>query len=133
MRVTMGILAALLLFLSLAACPTVNKTVTQPPSEAGVGGQLISRQIDDHTWRLYWPYGTFFEDSQTAEDYLLFRAATLTVEKGFDWFSIAGQHVQMFTGTAPVDVLGTYDARQVMKFVGPRVLPQRPDAGGPSG
>ena len=92
---------------------------------------MISRQIDEHTWRIYWPLETTFEDTLTQEDYFLFRVAMLTVEKGFDWFSISGQHVQMFTGTAPVEVLGTYDARQVMKFVGPRVVAQPMDAGTP--
>src|ERR1700722_13397079 len=107
------------------ACVRMNRTVTPPPSAAGIGGQIISRQIDDHTWRIYWADTVLpFEDRQTEEDYFLYRAAELTVEKGFDWFSIAGQHVQMFKGLAPADVLGTYNARQVMKFVGPRVLPQ---------
>ena len=115
--------------LLLAGCYTINQTMVPPPSEDGIGGHLISRQIDDHTWRIYWAYDQGFADAVTQEDYLLYRVAALTVEKGFDWFSIAGQHVQMFAGTAPPDVLGTYDARQVMKFVGPRVLPPRVDAG----
>ncbi len=118
------LIVGLTLLLS-AACVRMNRTVTPPPSANGIGGQIISRQIDDHTWRIYWADTVLpFEDRQTEEDYFLYRAAELTVEKGFDWFSIAGQHVQMFKGVAPADVLGTYDARQVTRFVGSRVVLQ---------
>ena len=96
-------------------------------------GTIISRQIDDHTWRIYWADTVLpFEDRQTAEDYSSTVPRRLTVAKGFDWFSIAGEHVQMFKGVAPADVLGTYDARQVMQFVGPRVLPPGATAPRPS-
>jgi hypothetical protein len=113
----------------LGGCVPIYRTAVLPPSEDGPGGHLVSRQIDDHTWRVYWDGDQSFIDGVTQEDFFLYRVAALSVEKGFDWFSVTGQHVQMFTGTAPPDVLGTYDARQLMKYVGPHILPKASPAG----
>ena len=116
-------LFALALAFTLSGC-IAWRTQTPPDTLDGVGGPITARQIDDHTWRIYWSGADLFEDEPTREDYFLYRAAQFTVQQGFDWFSITGQHVQMFKGIPPPDVLGTYDARTLMQFVGPRVVPK---------
>lgn len=82
---------ALIMLVSLAACaaPTPYQ-----PANGGYG--YAEQQIEDNRYRV-----TFAGNADTPRDvvqnYLLFRAAEITLETGHDWFTTGGQNVERST------------------------------------
>jgi hypothetical protein len=73
--ITAGIVATL-----LGGCAT-----TYQPK--GLSGGFSEIALDSTTWRVSFD-GNGYSDRGTIEAYLMFRAAELTNEKGFDWFTL---------------------------------------------
>jgi hypothetical protein len=81
-----GVAVAILLAAGLAACATPT------PYQPNVRGQTTSGgyselQIEPNRFRVNFA-GNSLTSRETVEGYLLFRAAELTVQQGYDWFSI---------------------------------------------
>lgn len=75
--------------LALAACATA--TPYQPVSRGGYG--YADAKIEDNRARVTFR-GNSVTDRQTVENYLLYRAAEVTLENGFDYFVTAQRDVQ---------------------------------------
>jgi hypothetical protein len=71
--------------LSLVACatPTPYQAAAPGPSVSGYG--YSDTKIDDTHWRVTFS-GNSLTSRETVEKYLLYRAAELTRQQGFDWF-----------------------------------------------
>jgi hypothetical protein len=80
-----------LLLAACAAAPT--------PYQAAQGGFGYSdQQIEENRYRISFA-GNSATSRQTVEDYLLYRAAELTVQTGHDWFQVADRNtVQEYSG-----------------------------------
>ncbi|MGO4409849.1 MULTISPECIES: CC0125/CC1285 family lipoprotein [unclassified Brevundimonas] len=81
-------LVAAALGAALAACSTA--TPYQPmgaPSSEGAGG-YSDVQLQPDRWRVTFA-GNSLTSRDTVETYLLYRAAELTVQSGYDWFTTA--------------------------------------------
>jgi hypothetical protein len=80
--------------LLLAACaggPT-------PYQQAQDGYGYSEQQIEDNRYRISFA-GNSATSRQTVEDYLLYRAAELTVQTGHDWFEVVDRNtVQEYSG-----------------------------------
>lgn len=79
--------------LPLAACETA--TPYQPanaPSDQASGGYSDQR-IEPGRWRVSFS-GNDLTSRDTVEKYLLFRAAQLTLSRGYDWFETADRHTE---------------------------------------
>lgn len=72
--------------ISLSACGTYGPTPYQPAagSQAGYSDTMIESDRFRVSFR-----GNSLTDRETVENYLLFRAAELTLQQGFDHFTIA--------------------------------------------
>jgi hypothetical protein len=80
-----------LLLAGCAAAPT-------PYQAARNGFGYSEQQIEENRYRVSF-VGNSATGRQTVEDYLLYRAAELTVQNGHDWFEVADRHtVQDFSG-----------------------------------
>jgi hypothetical protein len=87
MRRSAGALAAVLaLGLGLSACETATPYQPAAPN-AAVSGGFTDQQIDDTHFRVTFQ-GNSMTARKTVENYLLYRAAELTVKQGFDWFEM---------------------------------------------
>jgi hypothetical protein len=100
-------LVVLLLGLLLAACagkPT--------PYQSAQGGYGYSEQrIEDNRYRVSFA-GNSATSRQTVEDYLLYRAAELTVQNGHDWFEVADRDtVQEYAGYGGSPAMGVGGVR----------------------
>ncbi|HVY89226.1 MAG TPA: hypothetical protein VG942_10185, partial [Hyphomonadaceae bacterium] len=72
--------------LALAACAT--PTPYQPlGAETGVSGGYSSQRIASDRYRVRFS-GNNLTSRQTVENYLLYRAAELTAQEGYDWFAM---------------------------------------------
>jgi len=71
---------------ALAACATA--TPYQSAAPAGNGYGYAERKIEDNRYTISFN-GNSLTERDTVESYLLFRAAELTLEKGFDHFIVA--------------------------------------------
>jgi len=85
-----GIAAALVLAAGLAACATPT------PYQPNIRGQQTSGgysevRIEPDRFRVNFA-GNSLTSRETVEGYLLFRAAELTTQQGYDWFSIEDRH-----------------------------------------
>lgn len=81
-----AVVAALALTAGLAACATPT------PYQPNIRGQAVSggfseMRLEGDRWRVNFA-GNSLTDRETVEGYLLFRAAELTRDQGFDWFEI---------------------------------------------
>ncbi len=77
-------LAAMTALVALGACATAT------PYQAAVDGQkrgYFDQQVEDNRWQVGFA-GNSLTDRQTVETYLLYRAAELTDQKGFDYFKV---------------------------------------------
>lgn len=89
----------------LAACETATP---YQPLRAGsqVSGGYSDLKLESNRWRVTFA-GNSLTSRQTVETYLLYRAAELTVNQGYDWFEMADRqtdkHVQTFA-----DPIGPY-------------------------
>ena len=99
------LLAPAILFL-LGACAT--ETPYQP-SDGGYGYR--EQQIEDNRYRVTFA-GNPSTPRETVQNYLLYRAAELTVQKGFDYFTMVDQDVERSTryySSGYVNDFGYYD------------------------
>ena len=94
-RKSITVAAALALAAGLAACAT--PTPYQPNARVqSLGGMAASGgysevRLEPDRWRVNFA-GNSMTSRETVEGYLLFHAAELTLQNGFDWFSIADRH-----------------------------------------
>ncbi|MGB5483219.1 CC0125/CC1285 family lipoprotein [Parasphingorhabdus sp.] len=77
-----GLLATLLLF----ACATATPYQPELPGQRISGGYSETR-LGDKRYRVHFA-GNTLTSRETVEGYLLYRAAELTVQSGYDWFRI---------------------------------------------
>ena len=81
----------------LTACETA--TPYQPLSRASQqAGGFSELRIEANRWRVTFQ-GNSLTSRQTVENYLLYRAAELTVAQGFDWFETADRHTDKHVDT----------------------------------
>ncbi len=117
------------LLLILVACATTY----QPKS---FSGGYSETQLDPTTARVTFE-GNGYSNRSTVESYLIYRAAEITVDRGFDWFTVnerEGENewhpkygnvgimstavISMNHGQKPEGMLRGYDARSVIATMG---------------
>jgi hypothetical protein len=87
---TAALAAALATLLGLGACETATPYQPLQKGTATSGG-FADQQLDGDHFRVTFQGNT--ETSRaTVENYLLYRAAQLTVAQGFDWFEMVDHH-----------------------------------------
>ena len=86
-RTATALAAGLALSLGLAACETATPYQPLAASNA-VSGGFTDQKLDEDHFRVTFA-GNSLTSRETVETYLLYRAAELTVDKGFDWFEMA--------------------------------------------
>ncbi|MFN3805867.1 CC0125/CC1285 family lipoprotein [Asticcacaulis sp.] len=79
---------------TLAACatPTPYQPVTGDPASSLARGYSDQR-IEANRYRLKFS-GNSSTSRETVEDYMLYRAAELALENGYDWFSLVGRNTK---------------------------------------
>ena len=77
---------------ALAGCATPTPYQPNIPGQASSGGYSEIR-VEPNRWRVTFA-GNSLTSRETVEGYLLFRAAELTTQQGFDWFSIVDRNTQ---------------------------------------
>ncbi|QPQ54879.1 hypothetical protein IC614_11255 [Allosphingosinicella flava] len=82
--------------LALAACATA--TPYQPLGTSGASGGYTSQRIEDNRYRVTFS-GNQFTSRDRVENYLLYRAAELTLQQGFDGFTIVQRATDRRTET----------------------------------
>ncbi|MEZ5933730.1 MAG: hypothetical protein R3F54_17620 [Alphaproteobacteria bacterium] len=100
-------LPAVSLLLLLAACAV--ETPYQPSEGARYG--YSDQQIEENRYRVTFS-GNPSTPRETVQNYLLYRAAELTVQSGFDYFTMVDQDVERSTryySQGYVDDFGYYD------------------------
>lgn len=85
-----GLAVALGLSIGLAGCETATPYQPLAKGSATAGG-FTDQQIDADHFRITFD-GNSLTSRETVETYLLYRAAELTVAKGFDWFEMVDRH-----------------------------------------
>lgn len=83
------ILAAAATF--LAACATATPYQAAAPGTAAYG--FTEQQIENNRVRINFR-GNSLTDRQTVENYMLYRAAEVTLERGFDYFIVADRNTE---------------------------------------
>ncbi|MFA5602003.1 MAG: hypothetical protein WDA06_15510, partial [Phenylobacterium sp.] len=78
--------AVLALGASLAACTTATPYQPNIPGQA-VSGGFSEMRLEPDRFRVTFA-GNSLTSRETVEGYLLYRAAELTVQQGYDWFEI---------------------------------------------
>lgn len=97
MRIATRIASAALLALVASACTT--PTPYQPLASGGSSpGGYSDQQIEANRFRVSFA-GNSMTSRETTETYLLYRAAQLTVERGFDWFVMADRNTEKRSNT----------------------------------
>jgi hypothetical protein len=86
---------ALILAGALAGCATPTPYQPNIPGQAQSGGYSEVR-IEPNRWRVTFS-GNSLTSRETVEGYLLFRAAELTVQQGFDWFTVVDRNTDKDT------------------------------------
>ena len=104
-RVLFTTAAVLALGLGLAACETATPYQPAAPGRTAAGAfGYRDYQVDATHWRVAFS-GNSLTSRETVEKYLLYRAAELTLQQGFDWFQAADRHTDKTTsyygGTDP--------------------------------
>ncbi len=95
--------AAIAVGLGLAACETATPYVPAPPGPAANGYGYRDTKIDSTHWRVSFS-GNSVTSRETVDKYLLYRAAELTLQQGFDWFQASDRATDKktnFYGTDP--------------------------------
>src|SRR5262245_31991715 len=92
-----AVAGALALTLGLAACATPTPYQPSLPGQANGGGYSELR-LEPNRFRVNFA-GNSLTSRETVEGYLLFRAAELTVQQGYDWFSIVDRETDRKTRT----------------------------------
>lgn len=86
-----------LLAVSLTACATPTPYQPVIAGKASAGG-FSEQRIESNRYRVNFA-GNSLTSRETVEGYLLFRAAELTVQGGYDWFSISDRDTDKKTST----------------------------------
>ena len=86
-----------LLAVSLAACATPTPYQPVIMGKASAGG-FSEFRVEANRYRVNFA-GNSLTSRETVEGYLLFRAAELTVQSGYDWFSISDRDTETKTRT----------------------------------
>lgn len=93
-----AVLAAVLLgATTLAACATPTPYQPNVPGQA-VSGGFSDQRLDATHFRVTFS-GNSLTSRETVERYLLYRAAELTVDQGFDWFATVEKQVDRSSRT----------------------------------
>lgn len=92
LRKAAAIVASLALSSLLVACTTAT------PYQPNIQGQKVSggysdQRIESNRFRVSFA-GNSLTSRETVEGYLLYRAAELTLQEGFDWFSIVDRNTE---------------------------------------
>lgn len=90
-------LAAAAFALSLAACATPTPYQPNVRGNAASGG-FSEVRLENNRFRVNFA-GNSLTSRETVEGYLLFRAAELTVQNGYDWFEIVDRDVDKHVRT----------------------------------
>lgn len=106
-------LATLALVLALAAC--AGQTPYQP---RGSEGGYSEQQVEANRFRVTFA-GNTATPREVVENYLLYRAAELTVEQGYDWFDMAGRNTRENTQTVTYTDPPTGYYVPVTRYYGP--------------
>jgi len=78
----------------LAGCATPTPYQPyQPEMSAGVHGGYSDQQVGADRFRVRF-HGNELTSRDRVEGYLLYRAAELTLQKGYDWFEIVDRHTE---------------------------------------
>lgn len=86
--------------LALSACST--PTVYAPEGYAGQRGGYAEQRLQDDRWAVSFS-GNSLTRRETVEMYLLYRAAELTVQSGYDWFVTDFRQTDADTRYYPMD------------------------------
>ena len=119
----------LVLPITLVACATTY----QPKS---FSGGFSETQLDSTTVRVAFE-GNGYTNRTTVENYLIYRASEVTVERGFDWFLVTEREgetewhpqygntgvmstavIKMYKGQKPDGTTRSYDAKSVITTMG---------------
>ena len=88
--------AALAAVLGLLITACTGAPTPYQPAEGGFG--YSEQQIEDNRYRVHFA-GNSATSRQTVEDYVLYRAAELTVQTGHDWFEVVDRNtMQEYAG-----------------------------------
>ena len=85
---------ALATLATLAACASATPTPYQPAQAGGYG--YSDQQIEANRYRVSFA-GNSVTPRETVENYLLYRAAELTLQTGHDYFTLVDQHIERST------------------------------------
>ena len=96
-RKPVALVVALALSAGLAACATPTPYQPNIKGQTNTGGYSELR-IEPNRYRVNFT-GNSLTGRETVEGYLLFRAAELTVESGYDWFAIVDRDTDKKTQT----------------------------------
>ena len=91
-RRTAAIVASLALAGLVSACATATPYQPNIPGQA-VSGGFSEQRLENDRFRVTFA-GNSLTSRDTVEAYLLYRAAELTVQQGFDWFTIVERDVE---------------------------------------
>ena len=80
----------------LVACATETPYQPAPPGHSAAGYGYSDTKIDQVHWRVSFA-GNSLTSRETVEKYLLYRAAELSLEQGFDWFQTTDRHTDAKT------------------------------------
>jgi hypothetical protein len=83
-RSAIALASVLALGLGLSACETATP---YQPATPNAGGGFTDQKVDDTHFTVTFQ-GNSVTSRKTVENYLLYRAAELTVKQGFDWFEM---------------------------------------------
>src|SRR5215475_1112787 len=99
--------AAALVAGSLALAGCASPTPYQPlGAETGVSGGYSNQRITNDQYRVMFS-GNTMTSRQTVETYLLYRAAELTTQQGYDWFVMTDRNTDRKTRTYVDHPFGT--------------------------
>ncbi|MBV9843241.1 MAG: hypothetical protein JOY99_17185 [Sphingomonadaceae bacterium] len=91
------LIPALASALALAACATPTPYQPLTPNNRASGG-YTDQQIEANRYRVTFS-GNSMTSRETVETYLLYRAAELTIARGYDWFQMAQRNTDRHTNT----------------------------------
>jgi hypothetical protein len=97
MKRTLLILAAALSLTALAGCETATPYQPLAQGTAQSGG-FTDTKVDGNHWRVTFQ-GNSLTARGTVENYLLYRAAELTLAQGYDWFETTDRATDKHTET----------------------------------
>lgn len=85
--------AAAIFAATLSACTTTSTPYQPASTSSRVSGGYSDVRLAEDRYRVKFA-GNMFTSRDRVEGYLLYRAAELTIEKGYDWFSIVERETE---------------------------------------